>query len=93
MDERVAVIAASQLNRASESRADKRPSLADLRESGQLEADADVVVLMHRDPAEPFEIEFIIAKNRHGATGGFAAEPDFSRSVVLETPGSQSIAV
>lgn len=93
VDERVAVIAASQLNRASETRADKRPSLADLRESGQLEADADVVVLMHRDPAEPFEIEFIIAKNRHGGTGGFAAEPDFSRSVVLETPGSQSIAV
>ncbi|MCX6432952.1 MAG: AAA family ATPase [Actinobacteria bacterium] len=93
VDERVAVLAASQLNRASETRADKRPSLADLRESGQLEADADVVVLMHRDPAEPFEIEFIIAKHRHGATGGFAAEPDVSRSVILETAGSQSVAV
>ena len=73
--------------------ADKRPSLADLRESGQLEADADVVVLMHRDLGEPFEIEFIIAKNRHGATGGFAAEPDFARSLILETPGSQAVAV
>lgn len=93
VDERVGVLAASQLNRASEARADKRPTLADLRESGQLEADADVVVLLHRDPDEPFEIEFIIAKNRHGAIGSFAAEPDFARSLILETKGSVSSAV
>lgn len=92
VDERVGVLAASQLNRASEARADRRPTLADLRESGQLEADADVVVLLHRDPDEPFEIEFIIAKNRHGAVGSFAAEPDFSRSLILETQGSASLA-
>ncbi len=93
VDERVAVIAASQLNRASENRADKRPSLADLRESGQLEADADVVMLLHRDPSEPYEIEFIIAKNRHGAIGSFAGEPDFERATILETQGSMSKAV
>ena len=93
VEERVAVVAASQLNRASEARHDKRPTLADLRESGQLEADADVVMLLHRDADEPFEIEFTIAKNRHGATGSFAAEPDFARSVILETTGSESIAI
>jgi len=43
--------------------------MADLRESGQLEADADVIMLMHRDPDEPYEIEYIVAKNRHGANG------------------------
>jgi len=88
VEERIGVIAASQLNRASELRADKRPSLADLRESGQLEADADVVMLLHRDASEPFEIEFIIAKNRHGPIGSFAGEPDFSRATILETKGS-----
>jgi len=93
VEQRVAVIAASQLNRASENRADKRPSLADLRESGQLEADADVVMLLHRDPSEPFEIEFIIAKNRHGAIGSFAGEPNFERATIMETQGSMSKAV
>jgi replicative DNA helicase len=93
VDERVAVIAASQLNRASENRADKRPSLADLRESGQLEADADVVMLLHRDPSEPFEIEFIIAKKWHGAIGSFAGEPNFERATIMETQGSMSKAV
>lgn len=93
VEERVAVFAASQLNRASETRNDKRPTLADLRESGQLEADADVVMLMHRDPDEPFEIEFQIAKNRHGAIGSFAGEPDFGRSTILETKGSDRLAM
>jgi replicative DNA helicase len=68
------VIALAQLNRQSESREDRRPRLSDLRESGQLEADADVVLLLHRpdyyDPSDrPGEAELIVAKNRNGATG------------------------
>ena len=91
VEERVAVLAASQLNRASEARSDRKPSLADLRESGQLEQDSDVVVLMHRDADEPFEVVFTVAKNRHGAVGEWAVVADFSRSVFLETPGSDSV--
>jgi len=90
VEEKVAVLTASQLNRASEARNDKRLSLADLRESGQLEQDSDVVVLMYRDTDEPFEVVFTVAKNRHGAVGDWAVLADFSRSVFLETPVSDS---
>lgn len=67
----VAVIAVSQLNRASTARRGGRPNLTDLRESGAIEQDADVVVLLHRDEESkrPDEMEMIIAKNRHGSTG------------------------
>lgn len=70
----VPVLAAAQLNRALEARADKRPVLADLRDSGRLEQDADLVLLLHRpglyDPAEPDTFtELIVAKHRHGLTG------------------------
>lgn len=68
------VLALSQLNRQSETREDRRPRMADLRESGALEQDADLVMLLHR-PEEydrndrPGEADLIIAKNRHGRTG------------------------
>jgi replicative DNA helicase len=68
------VIAVSQLNRGPEQRADKRPMLSDLRESGSIEADADVVVLMHRDDyydresPRAGEADVIVAKHRNGAT-------------------------
>ncbi len=68
------VVAVSQLNRGPEQRADKRPQLADLRESGSIEADADVVILLHRedyyDKETPRagEADLIIAKNRNGPT-------------------------
>lgn len=69
----VPVLCLSQLNRQSETREDRRPRLADLRESGQIEQDADVVLLLHRpeyyDPNDqPGIAEVIVAKNRNGAT-------------------------
>jgi len=71
----VPVIAISQLNRGPEQRQDKRPMLADLRESGSLEQDADMVILLHREDAYERdsprlgEADFIIAKHRNGPTG------------------------
>ena len=69
----VPVIALSQLNRAVENREDRRPRMADLRESGAIEQDADIVLLLHRpdyyDANDQQGIaELIIAKNRNGAT-------------------------
>lgn len=75
-DLNVPVIALAQLNRESTNRADKRPTMADLRDSGSVEQDADVVILLHRDdqekdPLRKGTIEFIVCKNRHGATKNF----------------------
>lgn len=75
-DMKVPVIALSQLNRKSEDRLDKKPRLADLRESGAIEQDADAVFLLRREENEghtfdnPNESLWIdVAKNRHGETG------------------------
>jgi replicative DNA helicase len=67
MQLRVPVIALSQLNRASEQHA--APRLSDLRESGDIEQDSDVVLLLHRDDEHGEEHSIIIAKNRNGRTG------------------------
>lgn len=72
----VPVIALSQLSRKNEGREQKTPQLSDLRSSGAIEQDADVVILMHRDLMEsPHEADMIVAKNRHGITG--TAQMDF----------------
>jgi len=70
----VPVVALSQLNRGVENREDRRPRMADLRESGAIEQDADLVLLLHRPDYydvndQPGIAELIVAKNRNGATG------------------------
>lgn len=71
-EENIPVVLLSQLNRAVESRSDKIPVLSDLRESGNIEQDADVVIFIHRDKFEDGNQQkavIIIAKNRNGAIG------------------------
>lgn len=74
----VPILCLAQLNRAAEQRADKCPSMADLRDSGAIEQDADAVILLHRPamyeakqqpPWESQTLTAIVAKNRHGSTG------------------------
>jgi replicative DNA helicase len=70
----IPVIAMSQLNRGAEQRTDKKPMLSDLRESGSIEQDADMVLLLHREDAyekespRAGEADFIVAKHRNGPT-------------------------
>jgi replicative DNA helicase len=71
---KVPVLSLAQVNRSSEDRGDHRPRLADLRESGAIEQDADTVMLLHRPGmyeggAEDTTIEVLIAKQRNGPTG------------------------
>lgn len=71
----VPVICCAQLSRGPESRTDKRPMLSDLRDSGAIEQDADIVLFLYRDeyynsdPEKQNTAEVIVAKNRHGSTG------------------------
>ena len=89
----IPVIAISQLNRGPEQRQDKRPMLSDLRESGSLEQDADMVILLHREDVyerespRAGEADFILAKHRNGPTGTVtvAFQGHYSRFVDMAT--------
>ena len=65
----IPVIALAQLNRGVEHRSEKMPTLADLRDSGSIEQDADVVILLSRDQQDQNILLADIAKNRQGKTG------------------------
>ncbi len=96
----VPVIALSQLSRSIERRENKRPMLSDLRDSGSIEAEADVVMFIHREEylserdgsqrqsenRGPQEAEIIIAKQRNGPTGSvkLAFQPEFSRFLTID---------
>ena len=88
----VPVLCLSQLSRANESRSDKRPMLSDLRESGAIEQDADIVLFLYRegyynkDTENPNLAECIIAKNRHGETGTVELQwtPEFTTFTDME---------
>ena len=89
----VPVLCLSQLSRANEKREDKRPMLSDLRESGAIEQDADIVMFLYRDDyykedSEKRNIaECIVAKNRHGETGKVELRwmPEYTTFGTLET--------
>ena len=91
----VPVIAVSQLNRGPEQRTDKKPAMSDLRESGSIEQDADMVILLHREDAydkespRAGEADLIVAKHRNGPTATItvAFQGHYSRFVDMANDG------
>ncbi len=86
------MVAAAQLNREVERRADKRPMLADLRESGSIENDADIVILLYSDsyykatPAGQLPVlELIVEKHRNGKRGTVKVTADYAYGRLLDT--------
>jgi replicative DNA helicase len=94
----VPVICLSQLSRANESRQNKRPLLSDLRESGAIEQDADIVLALYRDDyynketETPNIAECIILKNRRGETGTIELQwlPEYTNFSSLERHHEES---
>ncbi|MEJ0014258.1 MAG: replicative DNA helicase [Actinomycetota bacterium] len=93
----VPIIAISQLNRSPEQRADKKPLLSDLRESGSIEQDADMVILLHRDDLydsqnRSGEADLIVAKHRNGPTRTItvAAQLHYARFKDIAAPFSSA---
>ena len=97
----VPVLALSQLNRGPEQRTDKKPMLADLRESGSIEQDSDVVILVHRPdlyaaadgegaPSRQGEADLIVAKHRNGPTATIAVsfQGHYSRFADMAVAGN-----
>ncbi len=90
------VLALSQLNRACETRDDRRPMMADLRESGSLEMDADIVAFVYREfmydnSVPPEEAEIIIRKQRSGPTGTIRVRYNPKICTFEDLPGHQEI--
>lgn len=89
----ISVVLLSQVKRAVEDRDDKRPTLADLRESGNIEQDADVVIFPYRDfyytedPLAEKDCEFVVAKNRAGRVGTAYAHVDLDYQKFFDTQG------
>jgi replicative DNA helicase len=91
----VPVIAISQLNRSPEQRSDKKPMLSDLRESGSIEQDADVVILLHRDDLydsqnRSGEADLIIAKHRNGPTRTITVSAQLHFARFVDMPQSST---
>ncbi|HZN76075.1 MAG TPA: replicative DNA helicase [Micromonosporaceae bacterium] len=86
----VPVVAAAQLNRNVEQRHDKRPVLSDLRESGSVEQDSDIVVMLYRDDyynaksVRPNELDMIVTKHRGGPQGTVVAIADFAHGRIKD---------
>lgn len=84
----ISVICLAQLNRAVEHRPDKKPTLADLRDSGSIEQDADQILMLKRpkyyDSNAADTLEIYVAKNRHGATGDCVLGADMRKGVFFE---------
>ena len=91
----VPVIAISQLNRSPEQRSDKKPMLSDLRESGSIEQDADLVILLHRDDMydqqnRSGEADLIIAKHRNGPTRTITVSAQLHFARFVDMPQSSA---
>ncbi len=90
----VPVVAVSQLNRGAEQRSDKRPQLSDLRESGAIEQDADIVILLHREDMyekespRAGEADLIVAKHRNGPTRDLIVSSQLHYSRFVDMPHS-----
>ena len=88
----VPIMALSQLNRSLESRQDKRPMMSDLRDSGAIEQDADIILFLYRDwiynknTQDPDEAELILAKQRNGSTGTVKVRFDKSTTKFHDGP-------
>lgn len=86
---RIPVLALSQLNRQSEFREGGRPQLSDLKESGSIEQDADVVFLIHRMDTSPEDVTVIVAKNRNGPTGDIEMKFAPAQCRFIDTKGDK----
>jgi replicative DNA helicase len=87
----IAVLALCQLNRAIENRNDKTPTLSDLRDSGQIEADADVIIFLHRDDpqARSGPVDLIFAKGRNIGLGKVTLHWDGDKMTFHDNKGAE----